>query len=102
MKKHLEKHRDLLDQRDEVQRGNAPWFALRSCDYYEIFDQRIIAWPDTAKSPRFCLLPKGAVIGNTAFCFISEFAWLLPLLNSDVGWKLITLTCQSRDERRGN
>jgi hypothetical protein len=66
-----------------------------------IFDGPIIAWPDTAKHPRFCMLPPGAVIGNTAFCVSAEFSWLLPFLNSQIGWQIISCNCQSRDERAG-
>ncbi len=101
IKRHLEAHRDHLKRRDEVLRGGVEWYALRSCDYYEVFSGTIIAWPDTAKQSRFCVLPTGSVIGNTAFCIRSTCLWVLPILNSQVGWRLVSLICQSRDERAG-
>jgi hypothetical protein len=101
IKKHLESYREHLEQRGEVLRGGAEWYALRACDYYEVFSGTIITWPDTAKQSRFCFLPKGSVIGNTAFCIRSSCHWLLPILNSRIGWRLISLICQSRDERAG-
>jgi len=101
IRKHLEAHKDLLEHRDEVLRGGAEWYALRACDYYEVFSGTIIAWPDTAKQSRFCVLPSGSVIGNTAFCIRSTCLWVLPILNSQIGWRLVSLICQSRDERAG-
>jgi hypothetical protein len=101
IKKHLEARRDHLERRDEVLRGGAEWYALRSCDYYEVFSGTIVAWPDTAKQSRFCVLPTGSVIGNTAFCIRSTCLWVLPILNSQIGWRLVPLICQSRDERSG-
>lgn len=101
VRKHLSSRRELLEGRDEVRNGSTEWFALRPCDYVTIFSQPLLAWPDTAKESRFCLLPAGSVIGNTAFCVLGDHAWLLPLLNSTTGWRVITMICQSRDERGG-
>lgn len=101
IRKHLDVHRDVLERRDEVLRGGAEWYALRACDYYEVFSGTIIAWPDTAKQSRFCVLPSGSVIGDTAFCIRSTCLWVLPILNSKIGWRLVSLICQSRDERAG-
>lgn len=100
-KQHLLAHRNLLEQREEVRRGATEWFKLRSCDYLEVFERAMIAWPDTATGPRFCLLDAGAVIGNTAFCIDGRFRWLLPILNSSLGWDALKCVCQTRDERKG-
>lgn len=99
---HLEANRTILESRDEVRRGASEWFSLRPCDYYDVFSKTIIAWPDTAKTSRFCELPPGSVIGNTAFCIRSSYLWLLPILNSQIGLRLVTILCQSRDERAGS
>jgi hypothetical protein len=101
VRRHLEQNKPILERRDEVLQGGCEWFALRPCDYYEVFSERIIAWPDTTKESRFCILPPGSVIGNTAFCIRSTSLWVLPILNSSLGWRLISLICQSRDERAG-
>jgi hypothetical protein len=101
IRKHLEAHREVLERRDEVLRGGAEWYALRACDYYEVFSGTIIAWPDTAKQSRFCVLPSGSVIGDTAFCIRSICLWVLPILNSQIGWRLVSMICQSRDQRAG-
>lgn len=100
-KRHLTSHRQILEKRDEVRNGGTAWYSLRTCDYLDVFAGNIIAWPDTAKEPRFCELPAGSVIGDTAFCIEGRHRWILPILNSQVGWSIISRICQSRDERAG-
>ena len=62
------------------------WWELRSCDYYQAFDEPKILWPDIAKLPRFYWDTEGAFINDTGFIMIPSGKWLAPLLQSRVAW----------------
>ncbi len=58
------------------------WWELRSCDYYDAFDQPKIIYPDIAKNMRFAFDSSGTFSGNTTYFFASDDLYLLGLLNS--------------------
>ncbi len=101
VKAFLDTQKDALSGRDEAKSGACAWFALRSCDYWDVFESEAIIWPDTAKGPRAALSRPGGIIANTAMAFATDDGAVLALLNSNVGWFAITQVCQNRDERAG-
>jgi len=66
------------------------WWELRSCDYYEYFDQPKIMFPDICKGPRFYLDRSGIYLSNTAYCLGVDDSYLLGILNSKLFWFTIS------------
>jgi len=97
----LDADRDQLALRDEAKSGSCPWYALRACDYWNIFESETIVWPDTVKGPRAALLTDAGIIANTALAVASGDRSLLALLNSSVAWFGVTRCCATRQLRYG-
>lgn len=77
------------------------WWELRPCDYYHIFDNPKILWPDIAKFPRFSWETGGFYPEATTFCAPSEDAFLVGILQSRVIWFCISKLCHHLGERAG-
>jgi len=77
------------------------WWELRSCDYYDAFDQQKIFWPDIAKLPRFSIGDVGVYIGNTGYLIPNPEPVLLGLLQSRILWFAISQICQPLRLRAG-
>lgn len=70
------------------------WWELRSCAYWDMFEQEKILWPDICKKPRFFMDPGEAYIGDTAFMVAQPDYFLLGVLNSWATWFSISKTAQ--------
>jgi len=66
------------------------WWELRSCDYYDAFDNEKIVWPDISKLPRFSWEPRGYVLSNTGYVMTGASPWLLSILQSRLIWFCIS------------
>lgn len=62
------------------------WWELRPCDYYGVFDQPKIVFPDICKHPRFCYDDTGFYLMNTAYALGTGDKYLLGILNSALFW----------------
>ena len=77
------------------------WWELRACDYYDVFEQPKIFWPDIAKFPRFSWNTDQTYLGNTGYTIVTDQPWLLGYLASRCAWFLISQTAISLGERAG-
>lgn len=66
------------------------WWELRPCDYYDVFAQPKIVFPDICKFPRFCYDDTGIYLTNTAYALGTGDKYLLGILNSKVFWFAIS------------
>ena len=66
------------------------WWELRSCDYYQYFEQSKIIFPDICKGPRFFLDRSGVYLANTGYILGVDDPYLLGILNSRVFWFAIS------------
>ncbi|MGH2346897.1 MAG: Eco57I restriction-modification methylase domain-containing protein, partial [Chloroflexota bacterium] len=69
---HLWPFRDAANRRQDKGRY---WWELRSCDYYDAFQQPKILWPDIAKLPRFSWDGSGYYLGNTGYIANTDQPW---------------------------
>ncbi|MFV9507091.1 MAG: Eco57I restriction-modification methylase domain-containing protein [Oscillochloridaceae bacterium umkhey_bin13] len=81
---HLQQWQDFLEKRSD--KGKF-WWELRPCDYYHIFDQPKIVFPDIAKESRFTLDTEGKIFGNTVYLIATGDSFLLAVLNTSIIWK---------------
>ena len=77
------------------------WWELRSCDYYDVFEQSKIIFPDITKKPRFSWSEAGTYLGNTGYCIPAASYSLLGILASRTTWYLISHIAQPLGERAG-
>lgn len=77
------------------------WWELRPCDYYEVFENPKIPWPDIAKKPRFSWGEPGIYLGNTGYCIPSNSYALLGILSSRTIWYVLAHISQPLGERAG-
>ncbi len=76
---HLQQWQEQLEKRWDKGRH---WWELRSCDYYDAFDQPKIIFPDIAKEPRFAFDTTGTFTNDTTFIMTTDDLYLLSVLNS--------------------
>jgi type I restriction-modification system DNA methylase subunit len=76
---HLSKFEDKLRKRQDQGKW---WWELRSCTYYDIFEDPKIVYPDIAKEPRFTLDTSGSYPINTIYTIPKKDYFLLALLDS--------------------
>jgi TaqI-like C-terminal specificity domain len=62
------------------------WWELRSCIYYNIFEQPKIIWQDLSFHSRFCIGQIDLIAEMTCFALPSSDLWLLAVLNSPLMW----------------
>lgn len=77
------------------------WWELRACDYYDVFEQSKIVFPDITKKPRFSWSEAGIYLGNTGYCIPTDSYALLGILASRTIWYLISHISQPLGERAG-
>jgi hypothetical protein len=77
----FQQHRAALINRQD--QGKYFW-ELRSCKYWQEFEQPKIAYPDIAQSSEFAFDDKGYHLVNTLYLLPTNQKWLLALLNSNV------------------
>ena len=80
---HMCQHRERLSARAD--KGEY-WWELRSCAYYDVYDNRNIMWQDLSYHSRFCLSPAGYVAEATVFALPTCDPWLLAIFNSSLLW----------------
>ena len=92
---HLEIFRErLIDRHDQ---GSYFW-ELRSCAYWEGFEQTQIVWGNLAQSPQFAFADGGFYLSAPATMMVSDSKYLLGILNSRITRYLVS---QSAAERQG-
>ena len=80
---HLKPFEGKLRQRQDKGRY---WWELRSCAYYDRFDQPKILYPDITWRSQFSLDTDGHFSNNTVYFLPTDSAWLLAVLNSPLLW----------------
>ncbi len=76
---HLSQHQEKLEKRWD--KGNH-WWELRACDYYSLFEEPKIIYPDIAKESRMVLDENNFFMGNTCYFIPTQDFSLLAILNS--------------------
>lgn len=74
------RRQQLIDRSDQ---GHYFW-EMRSCAYWQEFEQSKIVFPDIALSPQFAWDAGNHYLGNTAYIIPRVDRWLLAVLNSPV------------------
>ncbi len=92
---HLRKYKENLVKRDD--QGKFYW-ELRSCSYWDIFEEEQIVWGNLAAQPKFALAPKGYYLSAPATSIVSNSKYLLGILNSIITRYLVS---QYAAERQG-
>ena len=69
------------------------WWELRSCAYYEEFEEPKIIYQVFQVNPKFTLDLDGFFSNNAIWSIGLEDYYLLAILNSTLGWKLISTSC---------
>lgn len=90
-------HEYLIDYRDAAMKRSDQgqfWWELRSCAYWDSFDQPKIVWPDITNRPRFSMDHARHCIGDSCFMVPKEDFYLLGVLSSWTTWFFISKTAQ--------
>lgn len=69
------------------------WWELRACDYYDLFDDAVVTYPEMSQGPKFALKHKGVVSNNKTFLIPKSNLAMLAFLNSRVSWFLLGGIC---------
>ncbi|MEA3289799.1 MAG: DNA methyltransferase, partial [Campylobacterota bacterium] len=95
IKKHLEQFKDKLESRPEVKGGRYPWYALSryGSKYIEDFEKIKIIYLVFQVNPAFVMDVNKTYSNNATFICPKEDYFLLGLLNSKLGWFLISNVC---------
>ena len=88
--KWLTKFRQPLEKRWD--KGNY-WYELRACAYYDLFEKPKLIYGKITVAPRFAIDENGYFANSANFFIPTEDKQLLAILNSKLGWFLITSTC---------
>ena len=109
IKAHLESHRSALepcpkdyngDKWPGRKAGNYKWYEIQdSVDYYALFEQPKLLYPDIAWRADFCVGTAGTYTNNTSYLLPTSDFWLLAVLNSPALWSYMWRTAQhGKDE----
>ena len=100
IKQHLEKYKEQLtpkknrNQRNGRKPGDYEWFEIQDVTaYYREFEKEKIVYGAFMVAPRFTLDSEGYFLNNAIFFIPSSDRNLLAILNSKLGWYLISNTC---------
>ena len=87
---HLSQWEDKLRKRDDQGKF---WWELRSCKYYEAFEQPKIIYPNITKTNIFAFDATGILTNQKCFIIPTDDLYLLAVLNSKIGtrWFYSTL-----------
>jgi hypothetical protein len=69
------------------------WWELRACDYYELFSTSKIVYQAFQVTPCFTLDWGGTFFNNSMWFIPRNDLYLLGVLNSKAGWRMITHYC---------
>ena len=82
--------------------GTYKWYEIQdTVGFWEVFEDRMIVWPDITNYPRFAFLEAGTYVGMTAFVIPSSNAYLLGVLSSWATWFFISKSAQPLRLRSG-
>jgi hypothetical protein len=95
---HLVQHKAALVKRQDKGRF---WWELRSCAYWDSFEEAKIVWPDISKLPRFSMDTDARYLGNTGYIIPGGDYFLLGVLASWATWFYISKTAQPLRLRAG-
>lgn len=87
---HLEKYKGKAEIRTD--KGDY-WWELRACDYYDKFEQPKILYQVFQVKPCFIFDDEGMYCNNSMWFIPSSDKILLGILNSKMGWWLISKYC---------
>ncbi|MCK5678584.1 MAG: Eco57I restriction-modification methylase domain-containing protein, partial [Flavobacteriaceae bacterium] len=95
IKQHLEQFKDKLSIRPEVKSNRYPWYALSryGSKYIEDFEKSKIIYLVFQVKPAFIMDTNNTYSNNATFIYPSEDYFLLGILNSKIGWFLISNSC---------
>ncbi|MDO9339164.1 MAG: TaqI-like C-terminal specificity domain-containing protein, partial [Bacteroidales bacterium] len=103
IKDHLEKYKDRLIPKtkssDKTGRkpGSYKWFEIQdSVDYYNLFEESKIVWPNLQNKNKFLFDQEGRYINAPGVIFPTKEKYLLALLNSSLVWYFLTTICVVR------
>jgi hypothetical protein len=88
---HLNCQKEVVSKRSDQGRF---WWELRSCAYWDVFEQTKIVWPDISKLPRFSMDTEKRYLGNTGYVIPGGDYYLLGILSSWAAWFFISKTAQ--------
>lgn len=91
--KHLSQWEEKLIKRDDQGKF---WWELRSCAYYQEFEQPKITWGNLATEPKFAFESSSSYIGAPANIIPTSDLFLLAILNSPLSKWLISLQAAVR------
>jgi hypothetical protein len=75
------------------------WWELRSCAYYDAFEQPKLIYPDILWRSDFCAVPGGTYTNNTTYLLPTDDPWLLAVINCPAIWSYLWRTAQhGKDE----
>ncbi|MEO8601713.1 MAG: TaqI-like C-terminal specificity domain-containing protein [bacterium] len=83
---HMKALEDRLRKRQDKGRH---WWELRSCDYYDAFEQPKIVYQEIGFHSRFALDGDGYYANNKTFLLRARELFLLGVLNSSVVWRIL-------------
>jgi len=89
---HLLKHKEKAEARTD--QGDF-WWELRSCDYYDLFEKPKIMYQVLQVKPCFIYDEDGLYCSNSMWFIPSDDKVLLGILNSKMGWWLISKYCSA-------
>jgi len=69
------------------------WWELRACDYYDVFAKPKIMYQTFQVKPCFIYDDKGLFCNNSMWVIPTDNKALLAILNSKLGWWLVTKYC---------
>jgi hypothetical protein len=81
--RHFKAHEDRLHARQDKGRF---WWELRSCSYYQAFQNDKIIYPDLSWSPKFIVATNEEFINDLNFMIPSADYWVASVLNSPSSW----------------
>ncbi|MBS0524237.1 MAG: Eco57I restriction-modification methylase domain-containing protein [Proteobacteria bacterium] len=90
---HMKRWESFVDPNTDKMRGlrhredhGRFWWELRSCAYYDSFEQPKVLYVDIGWSASFSLDTSGRYTNNTAYFIPSGDPWLTCVLNAPIGW----------------
>jgi len=103
IKAYLEKFKEKLTPKTNSKQdvGRKPglyrWFEIQdSVDYYKLFEDEKITWPNLQAKNKFCLDTNGYYINAPCVIFPSKDRALLAILNSKLVWFFLKSVCVVR------
>ena len=89
--RHLKTYEEKLRVRSDK---GVFWWELRSCDYYQAFEEPKIVVQCIAYFSRFALDTQGHIVNNKVLFLPTGDLYLLGILNSRISWWIINRTFQ--------